>query len=272
VIIISISELIRKIHPVDKDNSLKMALDYMLDNNLSCLPVTEEGEVIGIIDLKSILSKILSERIRLISLSNLYVSSVMNPIPEKLSLKSSINDAVSKLLKHNVYGLPVIDENRNYIGMISDEDLIKPLINENSKLNMLSISDINVEPNERILHIRMLILKNNLQVIPVVINEKPIGLIMDRNVLKILKTFYERTPAKYRRARIRSLTASHAMIQPPPVILKEASIGEAVEIILRNGLRGLILIDYLNRFSGSIQLRSLLNFIVKFKGEFDVNN
>ncbi|RLE51490.1 MAG: hypothetical protein DRJ20_02090, partial [Candidatus Methanomethylicota archaeon] len=82
---------------VDKDQPLSYVLDLMEDFSVSCIAVTDEKRLVGLITLRSVLERIWSERVRLMSFSSLYASSVMNINLKTTTPDSNIFD-VAKLI------------------------------------------------------------------------------------------------------------------------------------------------------------------------------
>jgi len=247
---------------IDKDQSLVLALDLMEDNNLSCLAVVDTGEVIGLITIREILKRIWSERVRLTSLSSLYVTSVMIDNPITISPNMTVSEVASILIKHDLCGLPVV-KNGSLIGLVTEESLLRACLRIDDSVDIILQHDYpKVKPEDKILYVRGLMIERNFPVLPVVKNGKIIGLISDVDVVKLIRLFYERVPEKYRRMRIRYLIVSDAMRRAPPKITLGTPVSKAAEFMINENSRGIIVVDFRGEFIGVLQLRDLIKNLI----------
>lgn len=53
------------------------------------------------------------------------VQNIMTPDVISVSVDAAIEDAIKLMLKHQISGLPVVDRNRNLVGVISEGDLLR---------------------------------------------------------------------------------------------------------------------------------------------------
>lgn len=247
---------------IDKDQSLTLALDLMEDYNLSCLIVTEDREVIGLVTVREILKRIWSERVRLTSLSSLYVTSVMINSPICISSKTPVSDVASVLISYELCGLPVIDSG-SLIGLITEENLLKACFTLNDPVDLILQHNYpQIKPEDKILYVRGLMIDNKLSALPVIRNGKIVGLISDFDIIKLIRIFYEQVPERYRRMRIRHLIASDAMRRAPPKVTLDSPISEAAKIMVDENLRGIIVVDSRGEFVSVIQLKDLIKNLI----------
>ncbi|MEM0374486.1 MAG: CBS domain-containing protein [Sulfolobales archaeon] len=141
---------------VDKDQPLSYALEIMDSKDLSALPVVDNGKFIGIITIRGIMDRIWSERVRIVNLSSLYVSSVMETNVPRISMDTTLIEACNLMIKCNSIALPILYDDKP-IGMIFEEDIPRLFFDS----NIDSSGFINrrfrvVDLDSNILHIRSL--------------------------------------------------------------------------------------------------------------------
>ena len=118
---------------VEPQNSVATAIRLMRQGNLRRLPVTEDGNLVGILtsgDLRRItgLSSILRDRSQDNFLwYHIPVANVMTRNPMTLSPDAPIAEAARLLIEYKIGGLPVVAEDR-LLGIITTTDLLNWLI------------------------------------------------------------------------------------------------------------------------------------------------
>ncbi len=112
-----------------------------------------------------------------------------------LSPDQSISDAIAVLLEHKVTGAPVLDKNRKIVGMITEKDCLRVLIE--SAYHNMPFSDKNVSfymspvvktvtTEHDLLDVANEFLTTNFRKFPVVYRETLVGQISRRDVLRAI--------------------------------------------------------------------------------------
>jgi CBS domain-containing protein len=121
---------------VDTSDRVIHARKIMFENRVSTLPVFEEGELVGIVDYRtiatalanfreSVAKKHQSERIR-----NFLVNQVMGTAPPFLKPDAIVSEAAQIMLNEELKGIPVLDEADDLIGIITKTDMTKLVANK----------------------------------------------------------------------------------------------------------------------------------------------
>ncbi len=121
-----------------------------------------------------------------------------------ITLRENMNVyfAIGLLLKNNISGAPVVDEDNNLIGILSEKDCLR-IFADISYQNMpvsktimlgrgtveqfMTISVSTVESNTNLFKVAETFLQNNFRRIPVLKKNKLVGQISRRDVLKAIK-------------------------------------------------------------------------------------
>lgn len=243
---------------VDKDQPLSYALEIMDSKDLSALPVVDNGKFIGVITIRGIMNRIWSERVRIVDLSSLYVSSVMETDVPNISIDTTLIEACNLMIKHNSIALPILYDDKP-IGMIFEEDIPRLFFDSNIDSSefinrRFKVADL----DSNILHIRFLMLNENIRFIPVVKDGKFLGVINDWDIVMALRAIHDRFPLQHRDARVRSLKASDVMRFTKTIFYGHPSMGVIARMIVENKSLGAIALDENRSIVGVVDLKTFV--------------
>jgi len=116
---------------VDVDTSVKDADRLAKRHEIHTLPVMQKGRLVGIVtdrDIKrasafAVPGETIKGNHHL--LPDLEVKEIMTPDPFTVAHDGTLEEAVEKLLVHNISGLPVVNQQQEVIGVITKSDLFQ---------------------------------------------------------------------------------------------------------------------------------------------------
>lgn len=126
----------REVITISPETSLKEAHEIMKQKKIRRLPVVTHNKVVGIVTLGDIRG---AEPSRASSLSvwemnnllaNLKVSEIMTRNPATIRANESIGEAAKFMLENKFSGLPVVDDADNLLGIITESDIFRLVVNE----------------------------------------------------------------------------------------------------------------------------------------------
>ena len=108
-----------------------------------------------------------------------------------------VREALDKLVKYNVTGLPVVDDQNHVIGIISEIDILALAISVNEKLyhstdNQLLAEDfmtspaVTIDANESLAALCSCLMKNEFRRLPVLLENQLIGIITRKDIIMYL--------------------------------------------------------------------------------------
>ena len=126
--------------------SLSEAYELMLKNQIRRLLVSEnKKELLGIITIKDILEAKPSDIKQSLSLDEIYqhlagltVSVAMNNKPITIYQTSTIGNAAELMLDNKIGGLPVVDSNKELVGLITESDIFRLIVKRWREENILT--------------------------------------------------------------------------------------------------------------------------------------
>jgi CBS domain-containing protein len=126
----------KEVITIAPETSLKDAHDIMNEKSIRRLPVVSQGRVVGIVTLGDIRgaepSKATSLSVWEVNhlLANLKVFEIMTRNPATIHENESIGEAAKFMLENKFSGLPVLDDADQLIGIITESDIFRLVVNE----------------------------------------------------------------------------------------------------------------------------------------------
>lgn len=241
---------------VDKDRSLKDVLDLMAKHHITKIPVTEDGELVGIITDGKIADKLGQAHNKGLQTSRLRASSVM----EKDFLVAHPDEELKRLLadvgKPGITMVPVV-QGKKLVGVVTKADLLH-LVKSDAKLQSIMKTELkSVSPGERIVHARRLLLDNDIARLPVLENGKVAGILSDHeiaNALASLKT----ADAHVQKATVRDLEVGPYMRRKVIVAKPDMSAKDAAKKMLDENVGALPIVNSRGTIEGIVTRTDLI--------------
>ena len=119
---------------ISQEEKIDLVDEIMGNGNIRHMPVTRGGRVVGIVShrdlLKAMFSTVIefSKEDRKDLLKETELSQVMAKEVQCTHPEESVVDAVQRMLDHNVGCLPVVDQNHELVGLVTDTDAMQLLV------------------------------------------------------------------------------------------------------------------------------------------------
>ncbi len=124
----------RKVVTVNVNDSMQHGINLLMEHNISMMPVMEDGQLVGIVTDRDLKRASPSDAVMLdiqrilYLLSKLEVGAIMTRYPITLSPDHTMEEAAEIMLSNKISGAPVLDENKNIVGMITKSDIFKAMM------------------------------------------------------------------------------------------------------------------------------------------------
>ncbi|MCP4753801.1 MAG: CBS domain-containing protein [Proteobacteria bacterium] len=117
----------------DVNNSLQTAMRSIRENKIGTLPVLKKGKLVGIVSGEDVRNAMISSTAfgdgqTTGSIDGTKVSEIMKENIILVSLLTTLDEVAEILLKNDISGAPVIDENGEIAGIITKGDICRALI------------------------------------------------------------------------------------------------------------------------------------------------
>ena len=130
------SWMTRDVITISPETTLPEAARLMADRNIRRLPVVENGRLAGIITYGDVReagpSSANAVSVGEIQqrLSTLAVSSIMTRNPVFIAYNATLGEAAQLMLQKSIGGLPVVDEKKNLVGIITESDIFRMVVRD----------------------------------------------------------------------------------------------------------------------------------------------
>ena len=252
---------------VDKDQSLSDALKLLRKHNVSRLPVTNNKELVGIISERDIANKLGSGKYESMPASRLHISSVMVKdvitVPETMQLE----EVAKIMLDKGIGSVPVMKDDK-MIGIVSKADFVTLAVgiafDKITVKEIMSKDLVVVSPAERIIHARRQMIESHVGRLPVVEDEKVVGMITSKDLMRAFIDFRKKVPEKYQKSQIKELLVEDIMSSNPSYVSKDMAISEVAKIMMDTGFNGLPVVED-GKIVGIITQTDVLRLIEKLE-------
>ncbi len=119
---------------VDENTSIMKATQIMKENNIRRIPVVRDRRLMGIISDRDIKEAAPSKATSLdvhelyYLLSEIKIKDIMTPDPITLKENDSVEKAAVIMLENRISGMPIVDDNNQVIGIITETDVFKVMV------------------------------------------------------------------------------------------------------------------------------------------------
>ncbi|RZN47579.1 CBS domain-containing protein [archaeon] len=240
---------------IDKDRRLSYAVEEMEKNNIARLPVTEEGELVGIITERDIVEKIGSSRSLNMRTSSFHVSSCMTSDPFSLSEDAKVIEALLAFKERGISGIPVLGEK---IGIVTKTDLLKAFDFEGYVSEHMNTKFHALSPDDRVIHARRIMLDNDIHSLPVWDGEA-VGIVTIQDILIGLNLFREKTPGRYMDNRLKEFTVDQVMTTEVEVASLEETLNDVKRRLVEHNFSSMPVTNYEDNIVGMISKDELIN-------------
>ena len=119
------------------------------------------------------------------------VTSIMTTNVISVMPNTPIYEALDLLAKHRISGLPVVDEDENVVGILSEKDVLRILIDR--KLGLLSIVEdymsrnvISFSEEDSAIEICKFFIRNNIRRVPIVRDGRLVGIVSRADIIRLI--------------------------------------------------------------------------------------
>ncbi len=192
--------------------------------------------------------------------SSLHVAAATLDAVIKVLPDMNVDDALLLLQKTSV--LVAVDGDK-ILGWVRPREILKA-VNLTGMASDAMRFPLTVNPNDRLVHARRMMLDRDVGRLPVVETGRLVGIVTERDVAKSLRAFRDlNDSASKQYARIYNLLVSDVMTQDVKYVYMDTPLEEVKNIILTENRGGLPVLNRKEEVVGMITRRSLLDYLVR---------
>jgi CBS domain-containing protein len=231
-----------KVITVDKDESLKRVLDLMKKHNITKIPVLDQKKFFGLVTDNVIAYKLGSIRKRSVTASRLHASSVTEKEIQIIHPDEEVKNIVKTVGEPGPTMLPVVEKDR-LVGVVTKADLL-PLVKSTHQLHSIMQRKVLwVSPDDRVVHARRIMIRENIARLPVVEDKKLVGIISDMEIALAFASLKKSFSVGKQKHRLDELLIKDVMRSPVVWTTPSMSIVDAAELMMKRNIGALPVIE-----------------------------
>ena len=119
------------------------------------------------------------------------VKDIMKTDIVAVSPETPIYEALNLLAKHKISGLPVVNKDMNVVGILSEKDVLRLLIDKNNAVNKtvddyMSRNVVCFKENDSVIDICKFFLGSFVRRVPIIRDNKLIGIVSRRHIVEVI--------------------------------------------------------------------------------------
>lgn len=245
---------------ISKDEIVEVALELMDKKDVTHLLVlNKERGLVGILTAREIMDGLGSYRFQKIQARRIYVSALMTEPPITIEQDEDVSKAVSIMISQDVEIIPVIEDSE-VVGVVTETDLIKLLRGENGATanKLMNSKHPRINPAQRIVHARTVMLETQSRLLPVCSGERLLGLVTEMALAKAFYQVRENFPSRIMDSVVRRIIVEDIMFENPPTVGASDKLDKIIQTVVENGLPAIPVVDRRMHLLGVLERRSLL--------------
>ena len=250
----------RQVFSVDKDESLGFVLDQMRAKGLTKVPVTEGGNIAGIVTDGDIANELGAIRSRGVESMNLHVTAAMRRDVPTVTPDTDIEKVLDILLM-NGHGIVPVIVDAKVVGVVTQADLL-PLVKSDALVKDFMVKELYaVKPQDRVIHARRVMLDHGVERLPVLDGGRLVGIVGEMDVALGYAKFKEAFKTQHQDHRIKQFFVQDIMHRDVVTGLPEMTAREAAERMQAEHVGGLPVVNGADRIAGIVTQTDLLRFV-----------
>ena len=243
--------------------TIKEAAEMMIEHGFRRLPVTHPGsnKLLGIVTAMDILDFLGGG-----SKFDDHVKEIMTRDVISISPKFSIRESVDLMTENGIGSLPIVDKEDKLVGIVTERDFALALAGSltNETVGDIMIKDvITTTPGTPIESCSKIMVRNNLRRIPVVEEDKLIGIVTSTDILRFFGD-KEMFASMTSNSGLDVLKRKISEIIKPNILVTESTVrlGDLCELLAEKNIGGVPVVDD-DQLVGIVTERDILNTVLK---------
>ncbi|MCH1772056.1 MULTISPECIES: CBS domain-containing protein [Metallosphaera] len=221
----------------NSNDKLRDVLNKMKEANQWVVPVVNNKKLVGILSFKELIRRRVNLETRIINVASPVIS---------LSKNDDFNKVIVKFYTTKARAIPVTDDSRNLLGIITREQVLSYLLNSGQletgrAREFMSSPPVTLSPEDSVAKARWIMVRDNISRIPIVQDKKLVGIVTTRDIVNALYTpLSERKRASIlsEEERVMASPLKEIMVSPVITVSGVDPLKEVAQKLLKNKISG----------------------------------
>lgn len=242
---------------IDKSDTLSHALDVMEKKSTRRLLVKHDGKVLGILTMRNITKELGTRKKGNMPASSLHVATAISENFVKVLPDMKTSDAITLMAKNG--GVVVVFENDAPLGWVTPNEILKNNNIEGFVGEIMQKEPVVASSGDRVTHVRRLMLDNNIGRIPIIENDKLIGMITEVDIAKAMRSFRDVVEGSKQDARIKNLIVEDIMKMGAKTVYTNTSVADAAKMMVDEDIAAFPVLNLEEEMVGILTRRNIVN-------------
>lgn len=243
---------------INKNETLSHALEVMDKNNTRRLLATNDGEIVGVLTYRSLTENLGSWTKSTRPASAMHVSSGITDDYARVLPDLDAYDAARLLENSEV--LVVVED--GVLGWITPKDVITHLRIDGYAAEVMSEA-LEVSPGDRVVHLRRLMLDQDMSRAVVVEDFRVVGIVTERDVTRGLRAIRDLVEDSRQEHRIRNLIVEDIMSMNVESVRSNTPLEEVIDTLVEEDVGGLPVLNLQDEVVGMVTRRDIVRAIAR---------
>jgi len=220
---------------------IREIVSKMREYNQWVVPVVKDRELVGILSYNDLLRKRVSPESKVINL--------MSPVIS-INDNSDVTQVVAKFYTTKARGIPVVDDKKRLVGMITRERLLSYFLDQGEFKNVKVMEVMNspvitINAEDSVARARWLMSNNNVTKLPILDEKKLVGIISARDIVDRLYSSGGKKKASIltEEERLMAMPVKEIMSYPVITVSGKENVESAVKTLLSRKISGMPVVE-----------------------------
>ncbi len=246
---------------IDKSATISHALDIMEKKGVRRLLAMHDDQMVGVLTMRNLTKELGTRKKGTKPASSLHVATAVSDNFTKVLPDTDLSDAI--ILMNKKGGVIIVSDNENVLGWVTPNEILRNTKFAGYAAEVMNDEPVIAHPGDRVSHIRHLLLDNDIGRLPVMEDGKLVGIVTETDIAKAMKAFRDVVSGNKQDSRIKNLIVEDIMKRGIKTVYTNTPSDEVVDIILKENIGGVPVMNLEEDMSGFITRRSFLRALAR---------
>jgi CBS domain-containing protein len=242
---------------IDKADTISHALDIMEKKGTRRLLVKHDDKIMGVLTMRNLTKELGTRKKGSMPASSLHVATAVSDNYVKVLPGTKVTDAVTLMARNG--GVMIVVDNEKVLGWVTPTELLMTNDLKGYVAEVMQRNPIVAHPADRVSHVRRLMLDNNIGRVPVIDDDKLVGIVTEKDIAKAMRSFRDIVDGNKQDARIKNLIVEDIMKMGVKTVYTNTPIKDVAKLMLDENIGGVPVVNLEEQMVGLVTRRNIVN-------------